>query len=238
MAVQKQPKLEEQITEEGLRFLGKHISREKALALLCATLIACAMPIVMGVRYWAEIPELLITGLTGISGEDDSLPRWAVVFVIPGLMCLLNGIAHGQLMIHQARKKVPPKQIRVVGRWGVPIVGIFLSSAIIRFAAGVAAMPSAFALSCILSIAMLLLGAHLWDCPADAGISLGLLLKGKPQVDVARWARMHRVAATVWLAAGLLTLLDTMLHDRVSVLGATALLAALILSALAARKDA
>lgn len=236
MAVQKKPRLEQQINEEGLRFLGKHISREKALALLCATLLACAMPMVMGARYWADIPELLETGLTGVNGEDDSLPRWAVVFVIPGLMCLLNGIAHGQLMLHQARKRVPPKQIRVVGRWGVPIVGIFLSSAVIRWAAGLTALPTAFLLSCALSLALLLLGGHLWDCPMDAALSLRLIRKEGWSEEAAHWDRMHRFAGTVWLAAGLLVLLDTMLCDRVSALGATALLAALILSMLAAGK--
>lgn len=79
---------------------------------------------------------MVTTGLVGINGEDDSLPRWAVVFLIPGLMCLLNVIVHGQLMLHQSKMKIPPKQIRVVGRWGVPIVGTFLSAGMIQYAAG------------------------------------------------------------------------------------------------------
>lgn len=112
-AVQKKkPTLEQQVNEEGIRFLGKHVSREKAAALFAATLLACAMPMILGVRDWARIPQMVTTGLVGINGEDDSLPRWAVVFLIPGLMCLLNVIVHGQLMLHQSKMKIPPKQIR------------------------------------------------------------------------------------------------------------------------------
>ena len=78
----KKPTLEQQINEDGIRFLGKHISREKALALMVVTTLACAMPIVLGVMWWEQIPQLVTTGLVGVDGKDDSLPRWAVVFAI------------------------------------------------------------------------------------------------------------------------------------------------------------
>ena len=231
----KNPTLEQQINEDGIRFLGKHISREKALALMAVTTLACAMPIVLGVMRWEQIPQLVTTGLVGVDGKDDSLPRWAVVFAIPGLMCLLNLIVHGQLMLHQARMKVPPKQIRVVGRWGVPLVGTFLSTAIIQYAAGEAVLPLAFTVSCILCLAMMLLGGHLWDCPTNAVLSLRHAFTGMVQ-EGDSWKSLHRFAAIVWLAAGLAALLDTMLHNQVAVIGVTALLAALILPELWAKR--
>ena len=235
-AVQKKkPALEQQINEEGIRFLGKHVSREKATALFAATLLACAMPMILGVRDWARIPQMVTTGLVGISGEDDSLPRWAVVFLIPGLMCLLNVIVHGQLMLHQSKMKIPPKQIRVVGRWGIPIVGTFFSAGMIQYAAGEAVLPLPFTASCILSLAMMLLGGHLWDCPADAVISLKHAFTGTVQ-EGDLWKSVHRLAAVLWLAAGLAALLDTMLHSRLSAMGGIILLAALILPELRAKK--
>ena len=50
------------------------------------------------------------------------------------------------------------------------------------------------------------------------------------------WKSLHRFAAIVWLAAGLAALLDTMLHNQVAVIGVTALLAALILPELWAKR--
>ena len=235
-AVQKKkPTLEQQINEDGIRFLGKHVSREKAMALLAVTLLACAMPMVMGVMRWNEIPQMVTTGLVGVDGKDDSLPRWAVVFGIPGLMCVLDLIVHGQLMLHQAKMKVPPKQIRAVGRWGIPFVETFLSTAIMQYAAGEIVLPAAFTASCILSLAMMLLGSHLWDCPTDAAVSLKHAFAGAVQ-EGDFWKSLHRFAAVLWLAAGLAALLDTMLHNRMSVIGAVALLAALILPELRAKK--
>ena len=235
-AVQKKkPTLEQQVNEEGIRFLGKHVSREKAAALFAASLLACAMPMILGVRDWARIPQMVTTGLVGINGEDDSLPRWAVVFLIPGLMCLLNVIVHGQLMLHQSKMKIPPKQIRVVGRWGIPIVGTFLSAGMIQYAAGEAVLPLPFTASCILCLAMMLLGGHLWDCPTNAVLSLRHAFTGMVQ-EGDSWKSLHRFAAIVWLAAGLAALLDTMLHNQVAVIGVTALLAALILPELWAKR--
>lgn len=236
-SVRKKVKPEEQINEEGIRFLGKHVSREKAWGLLAVTLLVCAMPMVLGALRWSVIPETVTTGLTGVNGQDDSLPRWAVVFLIPGLMCLLNGIAHGQLMLHQGRMKVPPKQIRIVGRWGVPIVGTFLSSAIIQYAAGEAVLPLAFTLSCILSLIMMILGGRLWDCSTDALLSLRHALPKERQIDPSLWKRLHRIAGVLWLVAGLLALLDTMLHSQVSIMGVTALLIALVIPELLAKKE-
>lgn len=236
-ATPKKVKLEEQINEEGIKTLGKHVSREKALGLMAVTLLVCAMPVVMGLRHWADIPQMVETGLIGTNGQDDSLPRWAVVFLIPGLMFLLNGIEHVQLLLHQNRMKVPPKQIRVLGRWGIPIVGTFFSSAIIRFAVGETMLPPFFAFSCVLSLAMMILGSRLWDCPMDAVISLRHALNGKESsCGLESWQRLHRFAGIIWLAAGLLVLLDTMLNDQISVIGATALLAAVVIPELWARR--
>ena len=235
-AVQKKkPTLEQQISEDGIRFLGKHVSREKALALMAVTTLACAIPMILGVTRWEQIPQLVTTGLVGVDGKDDSLPRWAVVFAVPGLMCLLNVIVHGQFLLHQAQMKVPPKQIRVIGRWGIPIVGTFLSTAVIQSAAGEAVLPLAFAVSCILSLAMMLLGGHLWDCPTDSAISLKHAFTGTVQ-EGDLWKSVHRIAAVLWLAAGLAALLDTILHGRLSVMGVIIPLAALILPGLRAKK--
>ena len=68
----------------GAELYGKHLSPEKQRALLIVTLVACALPVILGVRYWDQIPEIVETGLIGPGGKDDSLPRWAVGFALPG----------------------------------------------------------------------------------------------------------------------------------------------------------
>lgn len=81
----------------GAEIFGKHLSPEKQRALLIVTLTACALPMILGVRMWDRIPEIVETGLIGPGGQDDSLPRWAVALLLPGLMCLLEAVAQFML---------------------------------------------------------------------------------------------------------------------------------------------
>ena len=92
---------EEQALEaQGAKIFGKHVSKEKGYVLLAFTLLACAAPMILGVRLWDQIPEIVPSGLIGADGNDDSIPRWMVACGLPGLMCLLNLICHGQLSQH------------------------------------------------------------------------------------------------------------------------------------------
>ena len=87
----------------GAEIFGKHLSPEKQRALLIVTLTACALPMILGVRMWDRIPEIVETGLIGPGGQDDSLPRWAVALLLPGLMCLLEGSPDLLVAVHPTR---------------------------------------------------------------------------------------------------------------------------------------
>ena len=109
---------------EGARLFGKHVSKTKGRLLLAVTLVCCALPVGLGLRLWEEIPEIVEPGLIGMDGRDDSLPRAAVVFALPGLMCVLDLLAHYQLLVSQKRMTVPKAHVRLVGRWGFPIISV------------------------------------------------------------------------------------------------------------------
>lgn len=147
---------------ESARLFGKHVSREKGTALLAVTLMTCALPMLLGIRLWNNIPEIVPTGLITADGADDSLPRTAVVFVLPGLMCLLNLITHVQLMLHQRRMTLPKAHIRLMGRWGFPSLSLFLCGGVIFKSAGTGFSPQ-FLILCVLGVGLMLLGAYLWD---------------------------------------------------------------------------
>ena len=108
----------------GAEIFGKHLSPEKQRALLIVTLTACALPMILGVRMWDRIPEIVETGLIGPGGQDDSLPRWAVALLLPGLMCLLEAVAQFMLLQYQKRMKIPPAFNRLMGRWGFPTISL------------------------------------------------------------------------------------------------------------------
>ncbi len=191
---------------EGARLFGKHVSRTKGRLLLAVTLVCCALPVILGLRLWPEIPDIVETGLIGMDGKDDSLPRWAVVYALPGLMCVLDLLAHYQLLVSQKRMTMPKPYVRLVGRWGFPIISVLFCGGMMLQSAG-RAWDLPYVAPCVLGLLLLLLASHMWDCTPDSHVSLGFALAGRPGGD--RDA-VHHLTGGVWLAAGLLAIAGAM----------------------------
>ena len=184
---------------EATRYFGRHITPVKALVSLCFALLTAASPMLLGLHLWKQIPEIVETGLTTVGGEDDSLPRAVLVFGLPGLMCVLTLICHGQLWLHQKTERLPPAPIRITGRWSIPVISVLLCSFWHRRAAGLQAELSFF-LPCLLALLLILLGAHFFDCPRDSQIAFrfpSILHWETP------WRETHRLAGVCWMLAGL-----------------------------------
>jgi len=204
-------KEEREIEIRSAQMIGKHVSKEKGRALMVISLIACALPMILGAKYWDEIPLMVESGLIGTNGNDDSIPRWMVAFGLPGLMMLLNFLCHGQLLLHQKKMVVPAAHFRLVGRWGFPIISVLFCSGMIRQAIEVEVLPLLFVTPCIVGLTLLILGSHMWDCPSNAMIALRL--PACMENDIA-WKQVHLFAAKVWLIAGLVVIAAAMLLDN------------------------
>ena len=191
-----QTALDPQLEAEAAKALGRHVSEEKGWLLLACTVLACLVPVVLGLRLWDSIPEIIETGLVGADGEDDSLPRWAAVFLVPGLFCLLNLINHLQLRRFQQRQKMPPRHTLLLGRWGFPLVGLLFCAWMLPTAAGRAELIGPLMLFWSLGWAVMMLSGALWDCPPDS--RMGILLPA----GLAGGAAQH-AASAAGLAAGL-----------------------------------
>lgn len=190
---------------EATRYFGRHVTPAKALVSLCFALLTAASPMLLGLHLWAQIPEIVETGLTTVGGEDDSLPRAVLVFGLPGLMCVLTLICHGQLWLHQKTGRLPPAPIRITGRWSIPVISVLLCSFWHRRAAGLPTELSFF-LPCLLALLLILLGAHFFDCPRDSQFAFrfpSILHWETP------WRKTHRLAGVCWMLAGLQLLVFT-----------------------------
>lgn len=216
--------IDREVEIRGAKAFGKHVSKEKGRLLLIVTLLCCAAPMILGLRLWDQIPEIYETGLIGATGEDDSLPRWAIVFVIPGLMCLLNFLCHNQLRVCQNQMVLPKAHFRLVGRWGFPIISVLFAGGLIREAAGFETMELTFLTPCILGLVLMMLGAHMYDCKEDAKISLNFsFLQGNPILR----KEVHRFAGLLWLIVGLAVIVLAMFTGSSTIITAVIVLAAL-----------
>lgn len=214
---------EREVEIQSAKLFGKHVSREKAIVLYVVTMLCCAMPALMGIRLWDQIPEIVPTGLIGANGEDDSLPRAVVAFGLPAFMCLMNTICHGQLWFNQKKMTLPSNAVRLVGRWGFPIISSLFCSGMILEATG-EKLTLPFVTPCVLSLVLLMLGAHVWDCPRDARVALRFSFTERSPIA---WQAVHRFAGWVWMAVGLAVLAITMITATSTPLTAAAVLLAL-----------
>lgn len=206
------------------RYFGRHVTGVKAAALLAVALIMCLSPILMGLRLWDSIPEIISTGLTDMAGNDDPLPRWALVCALPGLAAVLTLICHGQLWLNQRRQTVPKASVRLLGRWVIPVVTLFFNSWAISSCGGAAVGPG-FVLPCAVGAALALLGGRLFDC--ERGSSLGLNF-GYALHSEDAWRNIHRAAGYCSMAAGLLIILSLELLGRLPAYIAAAAALALV----------
>ena len=173
MSTNKRPTDEQRRLEADLSdVLGRHVSERKGQLLLFFTALVCMIPTALGLRLWNSIPAIIETGLVGPGGEDDSLPRWALVFLIPGLFCLLNVINHLQLRRFQTLRRVPPRHTRLLGRWGFPLVDLLLCAWMIPASAARRELTGPTAALWVLGWAVMVLGGALWDCPQDSRLAL------------------------------------------------------------------
>lgn len=214
-----------ELDAQGAKMFGKHVSEEKGRVLLAATMLACAAPMILGARMWNSIPELVPSGLIGTNGKDDSIPRWMVAFGLPALMCLLNFLAHFQLKRNQKQMTVPPAHVRLMGRWGFPILSVIFCSGMIRQSVGSRPLPVTFLGPCVLGLLLMMLGAHMFDCSRDSRIALRFSFT---ENNDRNWTELHRFAGWCWLAAGLLVIIGAMLTETASPVMAVLVLAAMV----------
>lgn len=203
---------------------GKHVSEQKGRVLMAATLLACAAPMLLGARMWSLIPEIVESGLIGMDGKDDSIPRWMVAFGLSGLMCILDLIAHGQLLYNQKKMTLPAAHVRLMGRWGFPILSVFFCSGMILQSVGQPPLQMLFVTPCILGLMLMMLGAHMFDCPENSTVALRFSFTKTNE----GWKAVHRFAGWCWLAAGLFIIVCTMLQILPPAVDMAVVLAAVI----------
>lgn len=220
---QTQTREQRELEKASAAILGHHVSEEKGSILLAYTVLACIVPMALGLRLWRDIPLVVETGLAGPGGQDDSLPRWALVFLLPGIFLALNVINHLQLRRFQRMETVPPRHMRLMGRWGFPLVELLLCAWAIPAGAGQAALTGTLLPLWLAGLALQFAGGCLLDCPRGARFTLA----GLPGMEnPASWRAVHRVAGFSCLTGGALVLFDAALAPAYPVIAALILLSA------------
>lgn len=193
------------------KFFGRHTTQPKAVLLFICAVILAACPMLMGMRLYDRIPEIVETGLVSITGEDDSLPRWGLVYLLPGIFTIATTICHAQLWICQRLQKLPPAPVRLLGRWTVAIISAFFSSWAISRGADVQ-LSAMFYVYLAFACLLLVLGGHFYDCGKDAAIAIR---SDFTALRDRNWIAMHNSVGLCCVAAGVIACVADMLFDTI-----------------------
>ena len=211
MALKKKMPMTKEMEAQAAFLYGKHVSDEKALVLLLVTTAVCLLPICTGLRLWERIPALVETGIVRMDGQADPLPRPLLVFGVPALLCTLNLIIHIKLHLHQKKLQLPKMFLRLFDRWGFPILSTLAVNTLIAMTAG-QPLAAPVIIAWLLALALLLLGSHMLNLTQDTSFIPAFFAKDGPVPE-----SICRLAAYLWLTAGLGMLIFTSVTARAPV---------------------
>ena len=199
----RKPKTPEDKEQEAkaAELFGRHVTTEKFVLMLVFSALVCMVPVIVGLRLWNTIPELIATGLTRANGEDDPLPRWMLVYLVPGLFCLLDVINNVQFLRFQKMKRLPPRHTVFMGRWGFPLISLVVCGWAIPWGAGLSGMTTTLLVWWLIAWAIMVLGAEWWDCPRDSKLAIRFLAVCRESETGFR--TVHRIFSVIALSVGL-----------------------------------
>ncbi len=181
----------------------KNVNRKE----LALTTLLCLLPIAAGLALYSKLPETVPTHF-GFNGEANGWSsRATAVFTMPLMMAGLNLFMHFGLSTDPKRQNMSAP-LRAISIWTVPVVSILVSAFILGNALGCATHIE-FIMPLLMGLLFILIGNYLLKTKQSytMGIKLPWTLESEEN-----WNRTHRLAGFLWVAAGAVMILLTLLH--------------------------
>ena len=178
--------------------------KKKATLIIAA--ILCLLPMLIGIYYWNELPDMMATHWD-IHNQPDRYSSKA--FTEFGMPLLMVGI----LILCSFSSKIDPKRpkynekIMSILIWFVPILSIACSMLTYGWALG-HELDISFWIPIILGLLFIFIGNYLPKCPPSytMGIKLPWTLS-----DDENWRKTHRMAGPIWVAGGIVMMASAVL---------------------------
>lgn len=177
------------------------MKKRNIMAIVTVLLTLC--PILIGLLLWNKLPDRIPTHW-GINGRIDGWSsKKTTVFAMPFIM------ACGQIIMLAAvyadpRKKNIHKKTMTVGLWIIPVLSLVLNSAVYAIALGMK-ISMTIIIVFVLAFLWIILGNYMPKLQQNytIGIKVAWTLNSEEN-----WNRTHRMAGKVFVAAGIVMLLE------------------------------
>lgn len=171
------------------------------------TALMIALPMVIGVIFWNQLPEKIPThfGIDGQAGGYSS--KLFTLFAFPALFLLFQIICLASFEKESVKVNIPAKMRRFY-TWLIPVLSLIIQGSIYANALGfIKSGPTL--VTTFLAIVFIVIGNYLPKIQRNAtvGIRIPWTLS-----DDRNWYKTHRMAGKLWVIGGLIILLESFIQ--------------------------
>ncbi|TFH45567.1 DUF1648 domain-containing protein [Streptococcus equinus] len=171
------------------------------------TALVIALPMVIGVIFWNQLPEKIPTHF-GIDGQADGYSsKLFTLFAFPALFLLFQIICLASFEKESVKVNIPAKMRRFY-TWLIPVLSLIIQGSIYANALGfIKSGPTL--VTTFLAIVFIVIGNYLPKIQRNAtvGIRIPWTLS-----DDKNWYKTHRMAGKLWVIGGLIILLESFIQ--------------------------
>ncbi|SCW34564.1 Uncharacterized membrane protein [Streptococcus equinus] len=171
------------------------------------TALMIALPMVIGVIFWNQLPEKIPTHF-GIDGQADGYSsKLFTLFAFPALFLLFQIICLASFEKESVKVNIPAK-MRKFYTWLIPVLSLIIQGSIYANALGfIKSGPTL--VTTFLAIVFIVIGNYLPKIQRNAtvGIRIPWTLS-----DDKNWYKTHRMAGKLWVIGGLIILLESFIQ--------------------------
>lgn len=183
--------------------------------MLLITSIVCMLPTVYGLLIWNELPDKIPTHWNFEGVADGWSSKGFAVFGLPLMMLVFNLIVCVAMMV-DPKEKNQGEKIKNLGMWICPVTSIFVCMSCFNGGFGTEGETTTYVLLFV-EIILIIIGNYLPKCKQNytIGIKVPWTLNSE-----ANWNKTHRFAGYLWMLAGMVMIVVTLLgYPKVVLVG-------------------
>ena len=177
---------------------------------LTLTTIITLLPILVGLFYWNQLPDKMATHFDMEGTPNGWSSKWFAIIGLPAILAVVNALCTVLTETDPRRHKYPEKMMKLV-YWICPVISWICAGTVISYGLGMEFFNMPRFASFFVGILFVVIGNYLPKVKQNyyMGIKLPWTYS-----DEENWNRTHRMAGKLWVAGGIVLLLNFFLGIR------------------------
>lgn len=174
-------------------------NRKKIDSQFIASIIMFIIPILLGIRFYKQLPDEMAVHFNSQNIADGFAPKWFALFGIPAFMILIHSFSVFTVK-NDPKKNGHSKVVKGILYWLIPVLAVIMQIAIIAYGLDKSFDITTYVLAGV-GVLTVILGNYLPKSRQNYSIGIKLPWTLASEEN---WNKTHRMAGKVWMICGLL----------------------------------